>query len=91
MEKENKVTEQNETNFTTELFGIFKKVIAFQWILIVALIVTIIGISVYHEYQWSQFDSVIVDSDGGGYANYVGNDGDVNNYGTNYGSEIEKP
>ena len=82
---------KQESNFTTELFGVLKKIIFFQWVLIAVLFIAVVGLCVYHDYQWSQFDSVVVDSDGGGYANYVGNDGDVNNYGTNYGSEIEKP
>ena len=30
------------------------------------------------------FDTVVIDS-GGGYASYIGNDGDVNNYGENSG------
>lgn len=72
--------EKNEDNFTTELFKEFKKVLKFQWVLIVILIAVIFGLSIYHEYQWAQFDAIVVDSDGGN-ANYVGNDGDVNNYG----------
>lgn len=91
MEKGNKPVEKKEENFTTELFGVLKKIIIFQGALIVALFIAIFCLCVYHDYQWSQFDSVIVDSDGGGYANYVGNDGDVNNYGTNYGEKTQEP
>lgn len=37
----------------------------------------------------SRYDEIVVDSNGGGYASYIGNDGDVNNYGTNYSTETE--
>lgn len=45
------------------------------------LIAFITGISIFHEYQWSQFDKVVVDTQQGGNASYIGGDGDVNNYG----------
>jgi hypothetical protein len=48
------------------------------WI-IVGVILCLVGLSVYHEYQWSQYDKVVVDSKDGGNANYIGRDGDVHN------------
>lgn len=49
------------------------------FIIIIILIVFLVGLSVYHEYQWSQYDKVVVDSKDGGNANYIGRDGDVHN------------
>ena len=59
--------------------------VIFQWVLIVALIIGLIGTNVYHIYQWSQCDTVVVDSgDGDGNANYIQGDntGGVYNNGT---------
>lgn len=51
------------------------KIIVFQWVLVVALILALVGTSVYHIYQWSQYDTVVVDSgDGEGNANYIQGD-----------------
>ena len=47
--------------------------------LIIILIAFIVGISVYHEYQWSQYEAIVVDSKDGGNANYIGRDGDIDN------------
>ncbi len=75
------VKEKEDTGIAMELLGELKNTIRKQWILIVILIVLLAGTNIYHIYQWSQFDTVIVDSGEGGNANYIGNDGDVNNYG----------
>lgn len=48
--------------------------------IIIVLIILLAGTNIYHIYQWSQFETVVVDSKDGGNANYIGNDGDVNNY-----------
>lgn len=58
------------------------------FIIIIILVVFITGLAGYHEYLWSKYDTVVVDSQDGGYANYIGNDGDIN-YGKN-SSEEEK-
>lgn len=47
--------------------------------IIIILIMIVTGISVYHEYLWSSYDAVVVDSKDGGNANYIGRDGDVHN------------
>ena len=47
-------------------------IVVFQWVLIVALICALIGTNVYHIYQWSQFDTVVVDGEEN--ANYVQGD-----------------
>lgn len=79
MEKDN----SNEANkgIAMELLGELKNTIRKQWILIVVLIVILAGTNIYHIYQWSQFDTIVVDSGDGGNAGYIGNDGDINNYG----------
>lgn len=38
------------------------------------LIVALAGTNAYHIYEWSQFDTVVVDSGEGGNANYVQGD-----------------
>ena len=48
-------------------------------IIVVVLITSIVGISVYHEWLWSKFDTVVVDTKAGGNASYIGGNGDVNN------------
>lgn len=85
-EKGNGATE--DKGIAMELLGELKNTIRKQWILIVILIVLLAGTNIYHIWQWSQFDTVVVDSGDGGNAGYVGNDGDVNNYGE--GSSTQK-
>lgn len=87
-EFEQKAVERHE-NLATELLGELKTVIKRQWLLIGLLTLFLAVTNIYHIYQWSQFDTVIVDSKDGGNASYIGNDGDVNNYGTNYGPETQ--
>lgn len=81
MENRDIVREKEEKGIATELLGELKNTIRKQWILIVVLIVLLAGTNIYHIYQWSQFDTVVVDSGEGGNAGYIGNDGDINNYG----------
>lgn len=43
--------------------------------LVCVLIIALAGTNIYHIYQWSQFDTIVVDSsDGDGNANYVQGD-----------------
>lgn len=90
MGNENFENEKEEKSFTIELFDQMKLIIKTQWTFIFILIAIIVGLSVYHEYQWSQFDTIIVDSKDGGNANYVGNDGSVTNYGKDLREATEK-
>lgn len=58
-----------------EMYGDLKKEMKFQKGLIVGLLVALFVSNMYHIYQWSQFDTVVVDSgDGYGHANYVQGD-----------------
>lgn len=81
MENRDNVVEKEESGLAMELLAELKNTIKKQWILIVILIVLLAGTNIYHIYQWSQFDTVVVDSGDGGNAGYIGNDGDINNYG----------
>lgn len=73
-ELEEKIAKQHE-NLATELLHEVKSVIKLQWILIAILVALLAATNLYHVYQWSQFDTVIVDSgEGDGSANYVGGD-----------------
>lgn len=87
MDENIKETEIEEKGIAMELLAELKNTIKKQWALIVILIVLLAGTNIYHIYQWSQFDTVVVDSGEGGNANYIGNDGDVNNYGEGSGSQ----
>lgn len=87
MENKDKVIEKEEKGIAMELLGELQNTIRKQWILIVILIILLAGTNIYHIYQWSQFETVVVDSGDGGNAGYVGNDGDVNNYGEGSGSQ----
>ena len=56
------------TKFREKLIYILLAVIA-------ALVIALAGTNIYHIYQWSQFDTVVVDSgEGAGNANYVQGD-----------------
>lgn len=48
-----------------------ERVIKWLAIVIAILVVALAATNIYHIYQWSQFDTVVVDSGDGGYANYV--------------------
>lgn len=79
----------NDKGLATEIFAELKKTIIFQWILIGILVFLLAATNVYHIYEWSRFDSIVVDSGQGGYANYIGNDGDIN-YGENSSSQAQE-
>lgn len=87
--KEN-VPEQEEKGIAMELLGELKNTIRKQWILIVVLIILLAGTNIYHIWQWSQFDTVVVDGGDGGNAGYIGNDGDVINYGESGSAQKEE-
>ncbi len=87
-EKENSATE--DKGIATELLGELKNTIRKQWILIVILIILLAGTNIYHIFMWSSFETVVVDSGDGGNAGYIGNDGDVNNYGEGSGPQKEE-
>ena len=78
---------ETDYSLTLSLFKTMKRFIVIQFIIVVLLILAIVGQGIYHDYKWSEFDSVIVDSKNGGNANYIGNDGDVNNYGEDSSSQ----
>ncbi len=79
-----------ENSLAMELLQETKRTIKKQWILIIVLVILLAATNIYHVYQWSQFDTIVVDSGDGGNAGYVGNDGDVNNYGQGSGTQTEK-
>lgn len=51
-----------------------EKVIGWLILIIVLLAILLAGTHFYHIYEWSQFDTVVVDSGDGGNANYVQGD-----------------
>ena len=81
MENRDNVKEKEPMGIAMELLGERKMIIRFQWIVIIILIILLAAQSFYHDYKWSEFDTIVVDSGDGGNAGYVGNDGDVYNYG----------
>lgn len=75
-------TKENENNnFMIDLIEERRTDKVFYRRLIVFLIAAMLIQGLYHTYKWSEFDTVVVDSGEGGNANYIGNDGDINNYG----------
>ena len=86
LEMENKDNVE-EKGLAMELLAELKNTIRKQWILIVILIALLAITNIYHIYQWSQFDTIVVDSNDGGNASYIGNDGDINNYGESISSQ----
>lgn len=89
MEKD-EANNRDEKGLATELLAERKLIIKFQWIVIIVLILIIAAQSFYHDYKWSEFDTVVIDSGEGGNAGYIGNDGDINNYGEGSSPQKEK-
>lgn len=87
-----------KTPLASEMYEDLKKATKFRekliYILlgvIAVLVVALAGTNVYHIYQWSQFDTIVVDSgDGSGNANLVQGDvgGDILN-GTDSGQSTQ--
>ena len=79
--------DQGKTPLASEMYEDLKKATKFRekliYILlgvIAVLVVALAGTNIYHIYQWSQFDTIVVDSgDGSGNANLVQGDvgGDI--------------
>lgn len=87
--KENS-SRQEEKSIAMEIFDILKKVMVAQWIIIGVLIAIIAAQSFYHDYKWSQYETIVIDGGEGGNAGYVGNDGDVTNYGKDSGQKEQE-
>lgn len=74
--------DQEKTPLASEMYEDLKKATKFRekliYILlgvIAVLVVALAGTNIYHIYQWSQFEAVVVDSGAGsGNANYVQGD-----------------
>lgn len=74
--------DDKNTPLASEMYEDLKKATKFRekliYILlavITALVIALAGTNIYHIYQWSQFDTVVVDSgEGAGNANYVQGD-----------------
>lgn len=73
--------EQNDTSLAFEMVKAVKQTNTILFRLLVSALIVIlleavglVGQAIYHDYQWSQFDTVIVDSEDYGSANYVGGD-----------------
>lgn len=67
-----------------------RKLLVGACVIILALIVALAGTNLYHIYQWSQFDTVVVDTGDGGNAIFSEGDnaGGIYN-GENLGSQKE--
>lgn len=80
--------EKNDYPLASEMYADLKetnmflrKLLVGAIIAIALLVVALAGTNIYHIYQWSQFDTYVVDSGDGGYANFVQGDntGNINN------------
>ena len=66
---------KNTEPLASEMYADLKQHTLFLKILVGVLLLALIGTNLYHIYQWSQFETVVVDSgDGEGNANYVQGD-----------------
>ena len=87
-----------KTPLASEMYEDLKKATKFRekliyilLVVIAVLVVSLAGTNIYHIYQWSQFDNIVVDSgDGSGNANLVQGDvgGDILN-GTDSGQSTQ--
>ena len=78
-----------KNTLASEVFEMLKEQLKFFKILVAFLVLLLAATNIYHIRQWSQFDTVTVDS-GDGYANYVQGDntGGVFN-GTDQGADTQ--
>lgn len=72
--------ENDNDNLIVDLIEGQKSEKKFYQKIIILLIILIAAQSIYHDYKWSEFDTVVLDSESGN-ASYIGNDGDISNYG----------
>lgn len=88
----------NNEPLASEIYKDLKASIAFKeklimWLSIIigVLIIALAATNIFHIYEWSQFETVTVDSGDGGYANYVEgeNSGGIFN-GEGYSSESQE-
>lgn len=61
--------DRNET-LASEIYGDLKAELKFKNRLIVGLVVALLAMGLWHNWRWSQFETVVVDAESG-YANYV--------------------
>ena len=90
--------DQGKTPLASEMYEDLKKATKFRekliyilLVVIAVLVVSLAGTNIYHIYQWSRFDTIVVDSgDGSGNANLVQGDvgGDILN-GTDSGQSTQ--
>lgn len=80
---------EDKNTLASEVLEMLKEQLKFFKILVAFLVLLLAATNIYHIRQWSQFDSVTVDS-GDGYANYVQGDntGGVFN-GTDQGADTQ--
>lgn len=81
--------EERSETLASEIYADLKSELKFKNRLILGLIAALIGLTLYHNWLWAQFDTITVDA-GGGYSNYVTGDntGGVHN-GTNSSTSTE--
>ena len=70
--------EEKNISLASEMYADLKETDKFLRKLLIAalvvigvLVIALAGTNIYHVYQWSQFDTIIVDGGDYGYANYV--------------------
>lgn len=85
-----KAKERENNNFMIDLIEERRTDKKFYRRIIIFLICVILAQGLYHIYKWSEFDTVVVDSENGGNANYIGNDGDITNGESGSTQEKEK-
>lgn len=89
-ETKDDTTKYGNDNIVADLIESQKNDKKFYKIIILILIGIIFMQGLYHEHQWSKFDTIVIDGGEGGDANYIGNDGDINNYGESNSAQKEE-
>lgn len=83
--------ERKNEPLASEIYQDLKKELKWKNIIIMVLIALLALTGLYHDWKWSQYETVTLDSGEGGYANYVGgeNAGGIFN-GEGYSSEAQE-
>lgn len=84
------MNEKNEI-LASDVLSLLKSQLKFMKALVLVLILLLAATNIYHVWQWSQFDAVVVENgDNGGYANYVAGDNTGGVYNGECDSETQK-
>lgn len=86
----NEIREERKNEpFASDVLSMLKAQLRFMKVLVVVLVVLLAGTNIFHIWQWSQFDTVVVETTDG-YANFVGGENTGGIYNGEDQSKAEK-